>query len=295
MAAKDGAGGVDAPEVSAANDLHFAARRAGTSGESAARGSGSSSSASDCVAAEGDEGVKAAASPVSAGVSAGQAGESKRPAGGVSRRGFVLGSAGGAAMLALGLVKFAPQTALVRPPGGQDADRLLGMCIRCGKCMEVCPNGVIAPAHIEDGVVGVRTPRLSFSRSKAQLGDLVGWCDHCDSAAGGNPRCAQVCPSGALDLPPGSTFDTMRLGCATINHDWCLAWRLKGCTICLNACPLGAISFDSNNRPVVDERLCNGCGACEQACVSLESTSIGQDENNKHMTARAITVQALER
>lgn len=213
----------------------------------------------------------------------------------MSRRGFVLGSAGGAAMLALGLVKFAPQTALVRPPGGQDADRLLGMCIRCGKCMEVCPNGVIAPAHIEDGVVGVRTSRLSFSRSKAQLGDLVGWCDHCDSAAGGNPRCAQVCPSGALDLPAGSTFDTMRLGCATINHDWCLAWRLKGCTICLNACPLGAISFDSNKRPVVDERLCNGCGACEQACVSLESTSIGQDENNKHMTARAITVQALER
>lgn len=238
MAAKDDAGGVSAPEAAVAGDLHAAPREAGIGDASAAGVAGASASASP---SEGG------------GVSAGQAGESKRPAGGVSRRGFVLGSAGGAAMLALGLVKFAPQTALVRPP------------------------------------------RLSFSRSKAQLGDLVGWCDHCDSAAGGNPRCAQVCPSGALDLPAGSTFDTMRLGCATINHDWCLAWRLKGCTICLNACPLGAISFDSNKRPVVDERLCNGCGACEQACVSLESTSIGQDENNKHMTARAITVQALER
>ena len=158
----------------------------------------------------------------------------------MSRRGFVLGSAGGAAMLALGLVKFAPETALCRPPGGQDEDRLLGMCVRCGKCMEVCPTGALTPSE-------------------------------------------------------GSTFDNMCLGTAVINRDWCLAWRLKGCTICLNACPLGAISFDGNNRPVVDERLCNGCGACEQACVSLESTSIGQDENNKHMTARAITVQQLER
>lgn len=87
-------------------------------------------------------------------------------AGGVSRRGFVLGSAGGAAMLALGLVKFAPETALCRPPGGQDEDRLLGMCVRCGKCMEVCPTGVIAPAHIEDGIVGVRTPRLDFRDRK---------------------------------------------------------------------------------------------------------------------------------
>ena len=229
------------------------------------------------------------------GVRDASAAEAAHAAGGVSRRGFVLGSAGGVAMLALGLVKFAPETALCRPPGGQDEDRLLGMCVRCGKCMEVCPTGVIAPAHIEDGIVGVRTPRLDFSRSKAQLGSLAGWCDHCDDANGGTPRCAQVCPTGALTPSEGSTFDSMRLGTAVINRDWCLAWRLKGCTICQNACPLGAISFDGNNRPVVDERLCNGCGACEQACVSLESTSIGQDENNKHMTARAITVQQLER
>lgn len=252
--------------------------------------------ADDAHTAEAAVGVRDASAAEAAHAAEGaHAAQGAPAAGGVSRRGFVLGSAGGAAMLALGLVKFAPETALCRPPGGQDEDRLLGMCVRCGKCMEVCPTGVIAPAHIEDGIVGVRTPRLDFSRSKAQLGSLAGWCDHCNDANGGTPRCAQVCPTGALTPSEGSTFDSMRLGTAVINRDWCLAWRLKGCTICLNACPLGAISFDGNNRPVVDERLCNGCGACEQACVSLESTSIGQDENNKHMTARAITVQQLER
>ena len=215
--------------------------------------------------------------------------------GGMTRRTLCLGIGGAAVMLGLGGLKLANSQAIIRPPGGQDEDRLIGACIRCEKCYEICPRDVIRPAHIEDGIVGVRTPRLDFSRSKAQLGSLAGWCDHCNDANGGTPRCAQVCPTGALTPSEGSTFDSMRLGTAVINRDWCLAWRLKGCTICLNACPLGAISFDGNNRPVVDERLCNGCGACEQACVSLESTSIGQDENNKHMTARAITVQQLER
>lgn len=214
--------------------------------------------------------------------------------GGVSRRGFVYGCAGGAAMLALGLVKFAPASEVCRPPGGQDTARLLSACVRCGRCGEVCPTGAIAPTHLEQGIVGMRTPQLSFSQSKTQLAGKLGWCDHCDSANGGVARCAAVCPTGALSPDAEATFDTMRLGRAVINRDWCLAWRLKGCTVCLNACPTDAISFDSSNRPIVDESLCNGCGACEQACVSLESTSIGQDETNKHMTARAITVQPLD-
>lgn len=223
-------------------------------------------------------------------MSAGKAAVPGKP-GAVSRRGFVAGAAGGAAMLALGLVRFAPAEAVCRPPGGQDEARLLGTCIRCGKCMEVCPAGVIVPAHIEQGIAGMRTPTLDFSLSKVQLGGRLGWCDHCETADGGVPRCIEVCPSGALSAAATASFTTMRLGCAAINHDWCLAWRLKGCTVCRSACPVEAISFDEHNRPVVDEGLCNGCGACEQACVSLESASIGQGENNQTMTARAITVQ----
>ena len=221
----------------------------------------------------------------------GDAGNSRA---GLSRRGFVAGCAGAGAMLALGLVRFTPAEASVRPPGAQDADRFLGACVRCGRCMEVCPTGVIAPAPIERGVVGVRTPLLDFSRSKTELKGALGWCDHCAADHGGVPRCIDVCPSGALLDRQGRTFETMALGRAVINTDWCLAWRLKGCTVCKNACPLDAISFDDHNRPIVDESLCNGCGACEQSCVSLESTSIGNDETNRHMTARAITVQPFE-
>ena len=211
----------------------------------------------------------------------------------VSRRGFVAGTCGAAALLALGCVRFVPSEGVCRPPGAQDEARFLGACVRCGKCLAVCPNGVIVPSHIEDGIAGMRTPKLYYSQATSRLGGKLGWCDHCQSANGGNPRCVEVCPSGALDLAGDSTFQTMRLGVAQIDHDSCLAWRLKGCTICKNACPLEAISFDNQNRPVIDEGLCNGCGACEQACVSLESTSVGQGLTSRDTNERAIRVRPV--
>jgi len=37
---------------------------------------------------------------------------------------------------------------------------------------------------------------------------------------------------------------------------------------CVGACPTGALTYDSNiYRMVVDESLCTGCKACNQACV----------------------------
>ncbi len=43
-----------------------------------------------------------------------------------------------------------------------------------------------------------------------------------------------------------------------------------GCTACLNACPVSAISMKPNNEgflyPVVDESLCVNCNKCEKAC-----------------------------
>ncbi len=203
------------------------------------------------------------------------------------------GAVGAGCLLALGGVALVSDQEVCRPPGAQDENRFIGACVRCGKCIEVCPNGCVTPAMLEDGLLNIRTPRLNFSRSTMQLHGAMGWCDHCAEYNNGIARCAEVCPSGALSLEDDSSFDTMRLGIAVIQTDWCLAWMMKGCTLCKNACPREAITFDNHKRPHVNESLCNGCGSCEQACVSLESVSVSA--GGRSVTTRAINVKPMSR
>lgn len=200
----------------------------------------------------------------------------------ISRRDFALGAAGSCAVLALGGVKFVPREQLLRPPGGQDEDWLLAGCLHCEKCREVCPHGVIAPAHMESGLRNVRTPRMDFK---------AGWCDFCENVEGG-PRCMAVCPTAAL-----SSADPSKevIGIAQLKKEWCLAYRGMGCHECVDACPYGALSLDDHGIPVVDGQACNGCGACEFACISLSSGSLSGTWDASAMTDRAITVHPVPR
>ena len=159
-------------------------------------------------------------------------------------------------------------------------ERLVSACIRCEKCYEICPRNVIAPAHLEDGVLNMRTPTFDFSAN---------WCDWCADEHGGTPLCVSACPTEALKLPDGATAENTIIGKAVINTDWCLAYKLIGCRFCYDACPYEAMELDENNRPVVIEDKCNGCGACESVCVSLQNGSISEGA-----TARAIVVHPLE-
>ena len=121
--------------------------------------------------------------------------EPKRDAGPrVSRRTFALGAVGACAVIGLGGVKYLPSATLLRPPGGQDEEQLVRGCLHCEKCREVCPKHAIAPAHIEDGILNARTPRMDFKS---------GWCDFCENEPGG-PKCVAACPTHALSCPDPS-------------------------------------------------------------------------------------------
>lgn len=212
----------------------------------------------------------------------------------VTRRDAFIGVGATAGLLVFGSMRYAiPHNTLVRPPGGTDESHLVSACIRCEKCYEVCPRGVIAPAHIEDGLLGMRSPMLNFDSD---------YCDFCQEENGGTPLCEQNCPTRALNLDEGATATNTILGIAAIDTSTCLAYRDTGCRFCYDACPYEAIVLTDNDgnimetdegarapRPVVVEENCVGCGACESVCVSMTAGSVATDA-----TERAILVYPLE-
>ena len=205
----------------------------------------------------------------------------------LSRRSLVIGVGGTIALMGLGSLRYVGHTPIKRPPGGQDEAHLVDACIRCEKCYEACPRKIIRPAHIEDGLLGMRSPMLCFDDD---------YCDFCATENNGVPLCATTCPTGALVLPQtGLAENVIKIGYAQIDEHQCLAYRDTGCHYCVDACPYQAISYYNNAskehalRPVVNTQLCNGCGACESVCVSLKAGSIASGA-----TERAIVVRPMD-
>jgi ferredoxin-type protein NapG len=198
----------------------------------------------------------------------------------ITRRDLITGIGGTAALCAVGGLRFAGNTPIVRPPGGQDFDRLVSACIRCDKCIEVCPHHVVKSAHIENGIIGMRTPMLNFDRD---------WCNWCSEENDGHPLCVEVCPTEALKLPADATQETLILGIAELDPVDCLAYLDLSCRFCYDACEFEAIVLDENNRPSIVQDKCNGCGACEAVCVVFENAAISADA-----TERAVMIRALD-
>lgn len=206
----------------------------------------------------------------------------------VSRRTLCIGVGSTVVLLGLGALRFVGHDPLCRPPGGQDEARLVSACIRCERCYEVCPRKVIVPAHIEDGLLGMRSPMVSFDNN---------YCDFCMEENGGHPLCCQVCPTEALRLPEGATEENTVIGHAVIDQWQCLAYRETGCRECYDACVAArgedkkAIELTndaSTPQPVVITENCNGCGACEAACISLSAGSIAEGAKERAIVVRPL-------
>jgi ferredoxin-type protein NapG len=167
----------------------------------------------------------------------------------ITRRTF-LGVAGGTVMmLALGGAWRwidQPLQNLI-PPGAESQAALLSRCVKCQKCQEICPTGVIQPVLLRESIVRVGLPRLNLR---------AGYCNLC-------LKCTEVCPTGALRPIPK---EQVRLGIAKINPDACIAYNWGGCGKCAPECPEKAVIVDDEKRPIVDEAKCNGCGRCEYIC-----------------------------
>ncbi|MCK4442323.1 MAG: 4Fe-4S dicluster domain-containing protein, partial [Sulfurovaceae bacterium] len=71
----------------------------------------------------------------------------------------------------------------LRPPGAVDEDTFLGLCIKCGQCLQVCPYHSISLSDFVKGH-GVGTPYIDAS---------IRGCWACNGVP-----CVLACPTGAL-------------------------------------------------------------------------------------------------
>lgn len=152
----------------------------------------------------------------------------------------------------------------LRPPGALAEKRFLGACVRCGKCVHVCPYNAIKLAGPEAGIAN-GTPVI-IPREEA--------CYLCQDLP-----CAKACPSGALDNTL-EDIEKVRMGTAMIvDRENCLSLRGLRCEVCYRNCPLmdKAITIEPRHNertgthtimePVVHRDKCVGCGICEKTCV----------------------------
>ena len=205
---------------------------------------------------------------------------------GLSRRALALSAAGG---LAAGAgIRFGGggrETAgqLLRPPGAVAESRFLGLCVRCGQCVTVCPGPMLHPAGLEGGPEALWTP--------VAVPSIAPCHQNCNA-------CTQVCSTGAIR--PLSLAEKRRtpMGLAVVNSKTCLPHRGElDCTVCFQACeaaeyhaikfqeirlavgdvPEGAVSameLEAMGRikaPFVDPDACVGCGQCEYRCGQVNA------------------------
>ncbi len=190
----------------------------------------------------------------------------------ISRRNFVKTMGAVVMLLGLGgtLYGFEHRQVFLRPPGALNEEKFLSKCLKCQKCLAVCPSRVIVPVSLAEGRRALSTPTLNFQQ---------GYCDLC-------MKCVEVCPTGALHKVAKKD---VKIGLAQINPNICVAWNWGGCVECSQVCPFDAIRLDDHQRPVVDAAKCNGCGLCEKICPSGSLRAY-----NDQSTGKGISILPIE-
>ena len=167
---------------------------------------------------------------------------------------------------------------VICPPGSASVERFLDRCTACHLCISECPTGVLQPAFMEYGLLGIMKPGMDFD---------VAFCNF-DCV-----RCGEVCPDGAIDLLDVATKHLTKIGEAHLFIDQCVVvTNSTDCAACSEHCPTKAvftIPYGNNLRlPSLNDDLCIGCGACEHVCPALPDKAIKVTGLREHGFAKKI-------
>ncbi|MFH2123816.1 MAG: 4Fe-4S dicluster domain-containing protein [Pseudomonadota bacterium] len=146
------------------------------------------------------------------------------------------------------LLKSPVTTNQLRPPGAVPEEIFAGKCIRCGRCVEVCPYRSVKLLDIRAGVF-TGTPIITATEIPCYL------C----------MKCVLICPTGTLrKIKQQET----RMGLAVVNRHRCHTWEGSIiCRTCFDVCPFkGQAIILDELRPIINTDHCVGCGICTHAC-----------------------------
>jgi ferredoxin len=150
-----------------------------------------------------------------------------------------------------------PAKPSVLPPGATEA--FADTCTRCYACVSACPTKIIR-VKSGGGLSELFMPELCFDNGTCE--------ESCN-------QCSQVCPTGAIRTLTQQQKHRTQIGLAKIEKEKCLAWTdNEYCMVCDEYCPYRAFDTEWHGDvacPVVNEALCRGCGACENACPAIRA------------------------
>lgn len=138
----------------------------------------------------------------------------------------------------------------IYPPGAGSRQRFITKCTNCQLCVQHCEGNVLQVAGTHGAV------HLTFDNGMCEF--------NCK-------RCSEVCPTGAIKALDLAEKRRTRLGLAALDSTLCVAiTEGYDCGACAEHCPTGALRMkedaDGIRIPVLDTRLCIGCGSCEHPC-----------------------------
>jgi ferredoxin-type protein NapG len=151
----------------------------------------------------------------------------------------------------------------IRAPFALPELEFLLACTRCGDCIDACPHQVIFPLAARLGADVAGSPALDLQNRGCHL--CAEW------------PCVSACGPGALKLPERSEEEIPpppRLARATIDTGTCLPYNGPECGVCISACPVEGAMVLQQEKPVINETFCTGCGLCREICV-IEEKAIG--------------------